>query len=378
MPTRSMLTALLAVAIVATPTLAQEETPPGVPTGSPSAGPSLEPVDPLVDDGAGTDLWIGSGITITRVDGEDGTILERLDVGGTGCLPHNLLPTPLRPDHGALWWPGVASTEPGAAECVVKVPLDGSDPVAISAEPGRPLSVRGARVLGWDSLLARTSENVAKRVDSTFELFDVDVAEAGGVIIGMFKFWRLKRNGTFRLGLIDPGSGRLWTPSWLKARTKADRLSYSPRMGVALSTGPGGLVLARDAVRAQLIDPAAETRTSVAFPKGSADVYEAIPTPAGTWFYGSMKGGAAYVAVVPTGRTRASQVDVCAGRPKGCFPFLMTWTDDAVWVLVGRLSRSSGGLGFEHSVLRRYRFGETESSLDVPLARALPRDWADR
>ena len=106
-------------------------------------------------------------------------------------------------------------------------------------------------------------------------------------------------------------------------------------------------------------------------------MYEAIPTPVGTWFSGIMKGGAAYVAFVPTGRTRATMVDVCAGRPKGCIPILMTWTDDAVWVLVGRPSRRSSGLGFDRAVLRRYRFDETKSSLDVPLARAMPRDRAD-
>ena len=219
---------------------------------------------------------------------------------------------------------------------------------------------------GCGSNLYRTS--TALEVPATMlqkDVYDAVPSERG--VVGIYHK-KTKKGPATRLGIYDAEAGHFATPGWLKA-AKAAAAHH-------LQKGPQGLisVVGYKPATVLVIDTQAKTVRSVKPPRKASNGLWAMPTPEGTWLmtfpyslsFARADGGRS-ILVDPCAGTGAG--DPCDWRPVG-------WTDGAVWFVAGPKDENDQW-DFERTVLRRYRFGETESSLDVPFAGVLPRDPAE-
>ena len=78
---RSRVTLILTVvlAVAATPVSAQDEVSPGASVAPPSAEAAAEGLAPIAADDPAADLWLAVDSTLTRIDGQDGSVVEQRD-----------------------------------------------------------------------------------------------------------------------------------------------------------------------------------------------------------------------------------------------------------------------------------------------------------
>jgi len=390
MPVRSAATiALLAVALAATSVLAQAEASPPV---------SVEPTTPAPSSSSETttagDAWVFAGAELVRLSGEDGSVLERLDVGDTDCpFVYGWPYVPLRFD-GALWLDGVDSMKRNATACVLKVPLDGSEPSVfwLTPRPKRAL-VRSlyhaiAPTTTGDLYAVAADVRANKRADgyssdkrnlyrlstdrdapaSLVQKNVILVAPSNTSPVGVYTVKDKQGGRRQRLGILDGAAGRLRSPAWIERAPKA---AYWR----SLEPGMGGLVGGAGPDRAIVIDADTQVVETVRPAKKKATVFWALPTPTGTWVTASVKTGA-QLQWVPGDGAKPVIVDPCAGSGLGkqCTWISAGWTDDATWFMVVPVDRKTGAWDMDLAVFRRYRIGETTASLDVPRAGLLQVD----
>ena len=161
-----------------------------------------------------------------RIDGEDGTVVERLDVGGAGC-EFREWPVIEVPFDGAANLFGSAQEDPETA-CFLRVPLDGSatTPYLLSSPPKRAYRFderRQVAPIGSDLILiaadtkagsnsSSLDENALFRIgeDGSIERVAEEVYDSPHRLPGQWRSWSTSaKKPKLALGVFDPVTGTL-------------------------------------------------------------------------------------------------------------------------------------------------------------------------